>query len=546
VAAREVLGLQLILSLMVGIGTSSSAKANAITVLKNGNVGIGTASSSTALTVIRQRLGGGVGTNGIGLAVAGNWYTDTSSSGTMPSNMVNSFLTPTLAASNATTYTNAATLYIQGAPMAGSNATLTNPYALYVSSGTAFFGENVKIGGTITSGTWNGGTIGITYGGTGATSFTTQNVPVIYNGTALVSTARSGSTTTFVTTTGTLTSGHCVKIDVNGNMVDAGSACGGSGAAGGSNTQIQYNNTGSFGGARNFVWNSTSNFLGLGRATASAQLHIAGANAVSAPAWTTNGIGLRQDAQNYTDSSTAAGATVASNYVDALAQPTVTAGNATSGSKVTYTNAATLAIANAPAAGTNTLITNPLAFYVAAGTSSFGGNVGIGTTNPQELLSLRYNGSSVNALSITNTETNGRYWVIGDDAGSTGSPGTLAIVDYTASPNTARLVINSTGNVGIGTTSPQTMLDIYGGSGTSLNGQYFQYSQNFSVPVSQGNYTEFFDAQSWDEAFNLQVDIIENNYMHYSEHYEISLNFDDGNVSTDTVYRVLGQWGNGS
>ncbi len=38
---------------------------------------------------------------------------------------------------------------------------------------------------------------------------------------------RSGNTTKFATTSGTLTSGHCVQWDANGNAVDAGAACGG-------------------------------------------------------------------------------------------------------------------------------------------------------------------------------------------------------------------------------------------------------------------------------------------------------------------------------
>ena len=40
---------------------------------------------------------------------------------------------------------------------------------------------------------------------------------------------RSGNTTAYVTTTGTQTSGDCVKIDANGNHVANGSACGSGG-----------------------------------------------------------------------------------------------------------------------------------------------------------------------------------------------------------------------------------------------------------------------------------------------------------------------------
>jgi hypothetical protein len=45
-------------------------------------------------------------------------------------------------------------------------------------------------------------------------------------GVAPSSGTRSGNTTAFVTTTGSLTSGNCVKLDANGNFIDAGAACG--------------------------------------------------------------------------------------------------------------------------------------------------------------------------------------------------------------------------------------------------------------------------------------------------------------------------------
>lgn len=72
-----------------------------------------------------------------------------------------------------------------------------------------------------------GGTVPITVpnGGTGQTSFT-ANLPLIGNGSgALAQGTKSGNTTDFGTVTGTLTSGHCISIDTNGNLIDAGFAC---------------------------------------------------------------------------------------------------------------------------------------------------------------------------------------------------------------------------------------------------------------------------------------------------------------------------------
>jgi hypothetical protein len=67
--------------------------------------------------------------------------------------------------------------------------------------------------------------------------------------------------------TGSTTNGDCVKFDANGNTIDAGSACGGGGGGspGGTNTAIQYNNAGSFGGdTANFSWNDSTGTMNIG------------------------------------------------------------------------------------------------------------------------------------------------------------------------------------------------------------------------------------------------------------------------------------------
>jgi hypothetical protein len=57
----------------------------------------------------------------------------------------------------------------------------------------------------------------------------TANNPVIGGGAGVApsSGARSGNTTTFATTSGTLPSGNCARFDASGNVVDAQSTCGG-------------------------------------------------------------------------------------------------------------------------------------------------------------------------------------------------------------------------------------------------------------------------------------------------------------------------------
>ena len=79
-------------------------------------------------------------------------YTDTTSSGTIAAMApFYSIAQPTLSTSNVTTYTNAATLYIANAPVAGGSALpITNPYALYVAAGNTFLGGTLTANGTAT------------------------------------------------------------------------------------------------------------------------------------------------------------------------------------------------------------------------------------------------------------------------------------------------------------------------------------------------------------------------------------------------------------
>ncbi len=82
-------------------------------------------------------------TGGAQLKVFGATITDTTSSGTVATCVANGIAGSTFAASSATTYTNASSLYIGGAPTAGTNVTITNPYSFYVNAGTSYFGGAV-------------------------------------------------------------------------------------------------------------------------------------------------------------------------------------------------------------------------------------------------------------------------------------------------------------------------------------------------------------------------------------------------------------------
>ena len=84
------------------------------------------------------------------------------------------------------------------------------------------------------------------------------------------------------------------------------------------------------------------------------------------------------------------------------------------------------------------------------------GLVGIGTSSPQALLHL--SSSVITESFYTATGTGGRTWRIGTGDNASGLSGALRFYDETGAAT--RLLIDSSGRVGIGTTSPGNTLDI--------------------------------------------------------------------------------------
>ncbi|OKS84905.1 hypothetical protein [Mucilaginibacter polytrichastri] len=152
-------------------------------------------------------------------------------------------------------------------------------------------------------------------------------------------------------------------------------------------------------------------------------------------------------------------------------------------------------------------ITNSvLNFSVRAdGQGYFAGNVGIGTSSPTAALQIVRGGTNATydypALNITTNGTgniygpilylnglsgnSGRMWGLVSsgalDAPGTGVAGNFAIYDTQGG---SRFVINSSGNVGIGTTSPQTRFHI-SDTGTSSNSNS-EYSGNLIIQANTG------------------------------------------------------------
>ena len=68
------------------------------------------------------------------------------------------------------------------------------------------------------------------------------------------------------------------SVDITGSLTLNGSAItgggGGGGSPGGSNSQVQYNDGGSFGGASALVYDDVNNRVGIGTGTPTAALHV--------------------------------------------------------------------------------------------------------------------------------------------------------------------------------------------------------------------------------------------------------------------------------
>lgn len=152
------LGVSGLATLSAGINTGTSQAINSTTsrLEQIGGVTIGTwnatglgigGTPTSRLHLLGNMSAAAWGVTGLAFRSAAATYTDTSSTGTVASVVLNSFGIPTLVASSATTFTDAATVYIAGVPVASTNVTITNPYALYVAAGNVYFGAQVRTAG---------------------------------------------------------------------------------------------------------------------------------------------------------------------------------------------------------------------------------------------------------------------------------------------------------------------------------------------------------------------------------------------------------------
>jgi hypothetical protein len=148
------------------------------------------------------------------------------------------------------------------------------------------------------------------------------------------------------------------------------------------------------------------------------------------------------------------------------------------------------------------------------GTNAFGA-IGVSTNSPSHLLEVDSNASVAEiamvsggtdaAISLKNTGSGGHEYWIDSGSGSAGvGAGNFAVWDNTA--RAPRLAVNSSGNVGIGTTTPGAGLDMAGGltinaAGSTAFSLQYQGANSFALNTGPAGNWALYDyaSGSWTE-----------------------------------------------
>ena len=143
-----------------------------------------------------------------------------------------------------------------------------------------------------------------------------------------------------------------------------------------------------------------------------------------------------------------------------------------------------------------------------------GGNVGIGTTSPSKTLHVvsaaeaaLFQGTATwgTAIQIDSTATGGRNFQIQSSADAAGEGGgKFLIVDRDATGAPTRLSIDSTGNVGIGTTSPGKKLEVVGTIRSNTNGN--RVAGNINIGLTTNNTTKWSSITSTQYAHDTETE----------------------------------------
>ncbi len=454
--------------------TANATKGNIILNPTGGNVGIGTTSPNALLDV-----NGTMRVNQICDSAGANCKTVSSGWGGGGSGTVNA------GGQNQLSYYSAAGSAVSGLATANDGVLVTSGTGVPSISSTLPSATQLNITslGTVTTGTWQGTTIGPTYGGTGLTSYTLGDVP--YASASNTLSKLSGNSTTtkkFLSQTGngatsaapswgTLGASDLPTYPINSVMITnvTGTLTAGGGTT--ANTILQGSVTGPVWSTATFPSTTTENQL----------LYSSSANTVIGLTTANNGVLI----------TSGVGAPSISSTLPSAVQGNInTTGTITSGvwngTKVSEsyggTNQSTYTTGDLLyASGPNSLSKLPIGSNTHVLTVSGGVPTWAAGSGGVSLSGLT---AATGANSINN-DTNAQTWNwqltanttafnITENVASTGGTGTQDLVKIntlassTANPlhikagATEALIVNSSGNVGIGTTTPGSALEIAG------------------------------------------------------------------------------------
>ena len=391
-------------------------------------------------------------------------------------------ITPIAATNTGVTYTNASTLYIAGAPSAGTNITITNPYSLYIAAGASYFGGLVTATGF--AGPLNG-TVGATTANTGA--FTTLSASGASTLNKISATATStlafGGHFAFSAAASCLT--RFEKTDATTNFL-----------------QINVTNT-----STSLEVGNPALPLGIVGGTGLAVTGtLSATGAVTLSGGTANGVAYLDGSKVLTTGTafTFDGANVLTLFRTTPTEanePTIKFSNLTFAGQnpgvVKSSNGGLALDIQSPSASAfqqrsriymNGGSNDSILFQTSSNNGSTYGDrmvltstgLGIGTSSPAQILSLSSADTTGTAINIINTGTGGYNWNLFSVGSSSvvGNVGSFAIRDSTNA--VTRLTIDTTGNLGIGTTSPSTKLDVGATSDVGI-------SMTNSTSVTSGN-----------------------------------------------------------
>ena len=132
--------------LTLRVSSSTSNTDSGIVVNGNGMLGVNTITPTAMVHLGGTPIITNGGVNGMLLRVGPTNLSDGTAIGTIAHTAISSFNATTVISSNLITYSNASTLYIAGAPIAGTNVTITRPFSLFVAGGNNVIGGKTFIG----------------------------------------------------------------------------------------------------------------------------------------------------------------------------------------------------------------------------------------------------------------------------------------------------------------------------------------------------------------------------------------------------------------